>query len=190
MGSSNRNKSLLYKNISYLSLLSKHLFFAIVCIGGFTTGTFARNNSADSIQYLNLDQCIAYALQFQPAFNRSLVEMSIVKKSNAIILSAWLPQVNLVGNLMHYGQLPTVLSANSTPGGPLIQGHSGVNNTFIPQLSATQTIFSPEVLNAARMPICLLSRQSNRTTALKLILFRMSVKRFTVCSLILSRSMC
>ncbi len=171
MGSSNRNKSLLYKNISYLSLLSKHLFFAIVCIGGFTTGTFARNNSADSIQYLNLDQCIAYALQFQPAFNRSLVEMSIVKKSNAIILSAWLPQVNLVGNLMHYGQLPTVLSANSTPGGPLIQGHSGVNNTFIPQLSATQTIFSPEVLNAARNAHLFVeqAKQSNDSTKIDII---------------------
>ena len=171
MVSARRNKTVFGKYTSYFSLISKHLFFVIVCVGGFTTGSFARINSADSIQYLNLDQCIAYALQYQPAFNRSLVEMSIVKKSNTINLSAWLPQVNLVGNLTHYSQLPTVLSVNPTPGGPLIQGHSGVNNTFIPQLSATQTIFSPDVLNAARNAHLLVeqAKQSNDSTKIDII---------------------
>jgi len=171
MVSARRNKTVLGKYTSYFSLFSKHLFFVIVCMGGFTTGSFARNNSADSIQYLNLDQCITYALQFHPSINRSLIEVSIVKKSNAINLSAWLPQVNLVGNLTHYNQLPTVLSANTTPGGPLIQGHSGINNTFIPQLSATQTIFSPDVLNAAKNAHLFVeqAKQSNDSTKVGII---------------------
>ena len=110
-------------------------------------------------------------MQFQPAINRSLIEMSIVKKTNAINLSAWLPQVNLVGNLTHYGQLPTVLSANPTPGGPLIQTHSGINNTFIPQLSATQIIYSPDVLNAAKNAHLYVeqAKQSNDSTKIEII---------------------
>ena len=171
MGSGRRQKTVTGKNSNYFSLLLKYLVIIIVFIGSTSKGSYARNNSTDTILYLNLDQCITYALQFQPAINRSLIGMSIVKKTNAINLSAWLPQVNVVGNLNHYNQLPTVLSVNPTPGGPLIQTRSGLNNTFIPQLSATQTIYSPDVLNAAKSAHLYVeqAKQSNDSTKIDVI---------------------
>ena len=171
MGSVVRNKTELGKCINYSSLLVRQLFILIVWIGSTITAVYGRNDTIDTIQYLNLDQCIAYALQYQPAIKQSSIEMSIVKKTNAINLSAWLPQVSLTGNLTHYNQLPTVLSANPTTGGPLIVGHSGVSNTFVPQLSATQIIFSPDVLNEARSAHLYVeqAKQSNDSTKINII---------------------
>ena len=171
MGSTSENKTVLGKCFSFF----QYLFIVAISAGGLNSPASASNyspgNSGDTIQYLNLDQCITFALQFQPSIHRSLIGMAIVKKTNAINRSAWLPQVNLVGNLNHYNQLPTVLSANPITGGPLIQGHSGVNNTFIPQLSATQTIFSPEVLNSARNAHLYVeqAKQSNDSTKIEII---------------------
>jgi len=113
--------------------------------------SIAQNNeTGSSNKAFTLQQCIDYALKNQPALNQSLINISIVKKTNDISLSGWLPQVNLSGNLVHYYQLPTSFIANSAvPGGPPLETHSGIANTFIPDLSATQTIFNPQLLYAA-----------------------------------------
>ena len=118
----------------------------------FCSGLQAQNkNSSDSIPFLTLDQCIVYALQHQPAIMQASIGISIARKTNAINLSAWLPQVNLSGALTHYEQLPTSFSVNPVnPTGPLFVEKVGVSNTLIPQLSATETIFSPGVLYAAQ----------------------------------------
>src|ERR1035438_2033090 len=75
-------------------------------------------NTKDSSESLTLKQCIDYALKHQPALNQSYINQAIVKTSNAINLSGWLPQVNLNAELTHYFQLPTAFIPNSTPGGP------------------------------------------------------------------------
>jgi outer membrane protein TolC len=109
------------------------------------------NNKSDSIQTFTLEQCIDFAFQHQPALNQSLLNRSIAKINNNINLSGWLPQLNLSGNLLHYNQLPTTFIADQTnPGGPPIETHTGVINTFVPVLAASQTIFNPQLLHAAR----------------------------------------
>src|ERR1022692_1325639 len=114
--------------------------------------TFAqKGRNTDTIQYLTLDQCLAYALQNQPLLKQTAIDITIAHKTNAINLSAWLPQVNLVGSLTHYFTLPTSFGINSlNPNGPPIEGHAGIINTATPTISATQTIFSPDVLYAFR----------------------------------------
>ncbi len=108
-------------------------------------------NLTDSLQYFNLDQCIVYALTHQPEIMQASLNLAIAKKTNSINLSAWLPQVTLQGNFTHYLQQPTIFAVNTAdPGGPPVQVHSGVVNTFNPQISATQKIFSPEVFYAAK----------------------------------------
>ena len=104
---------------------------------------------SDSIQFFTLEQCIHYAMDHQPGLNRSLVNISIAKATNAINLSGWLPQVNLTGSMIHYNQLPTTLSPNTVPGGPPIPTPAGVANTAIPELSASQAIFQPQLFYAA-----------------------------------------
>ncbi len=112
--------------------------------------TYAQNDyRSDSTQVFTLEQCIHYALEHQPGLNRSLVNTAITRATNAINLSGWLPQVNVSGNMIHYSQLPTTLSPNPLPGGLPIPTHTGVANTAIPELSASQTIFEPQLFYAA-----------------------------------------
>ena len=104
----------------------------------------------DSIQYYTLDQCIAYALQYQPRSLQSMVNITIAQKTNAINLSGWLPQVNLSANVYHYIQLPTSLVIDqASPESPLVPEKAGVYNTSTPQLAVSEALFSPGLLYSA-----------------------------------------
>jgi outer membrane protein TolC len=153
--------------------MSKRLFLVIFSCISASFCTYAQEkNTTDTVQYLNLDQCIVYALQHQPAVMQSSINISIARKNNAINLSAWLPQIDFTGNLIHYDPLPTTFSVNPlNPDGPLIPGHSGIINSFTPQLSATQTIINPDVLYAARSAHLYVqeAQQSNDSTKINLI---------------------
>jgi len=128
----------------------KRLLLFIVIVLHIPICTYSQNQyRSDSTQFFTLEQCIRYALQYQPGLNQALVNTAIVKATNAINLSGWFPQLNLSGNMVHYSQLPTTLSPNPLPGGAPIPTHTGVANTAIPQLSASQTLFEPQLFYAA-----------------------------------------
>jgi len=157
-------------SICYLRL--KYLFIFIICFAGLATSSFAQNKKADTIQFLNLDQCIVYALQNQPAILQSSIEIAIAKKTNSIKLSDWLPHVDLNGNYTHYNQLPTTFAMNSNnPSGPLIKENPGVVNSFMPMLSVTQAIINPDVLYAAKSAHLLVqqAKQSSDSTKIGII---------------------
>src|ERR1700757_1432320 len=130
------------------------------------------NDNMPNGVYLTLDQCIVYGLQHKPAVIQSQIDVVIAKKTNAVNLSAWLPQINFGINYVHYNNLPTSFSLNSlNPTGPLLIGHPGVINSFMPQLYLTQTIFSPDVLYAANSAhlYVLQAQQSNDSTKINTI---------------------
>ena len=112
----------------------------------------AQNARADSSnQSFTLQQCIDYAMIHQPALNQSLINVSIAKATNAISLSGWLPQVGASGSLTHYFQLPTSFEPNTAnPNGPPVEVRNGITNTATPGISATQAIFSPALVYAAK----------------------------------------
>ncbi|MFZ1977383.1 MAG: TolC family protein [Bacteroidota bacterium] len=139
------------------------LFFisVIVCMPVFV---YSQNEEkSDSTQFFTLEQCIHYAMQHQPGLNRSLLNTSIAKTTNAINLSGWLPQVNLIGSMIHYNQLPMTLAANPVPGGPPVPTPTGVAYTALPELSASQAIFQPQLLYAATSA-SLFTRQAEQIT--------------------------
>src|ERR1039458_5589688 len=91
----------------------KRLLLFIAIVVHIPICTYSQNHyRSDSTQFFTLEQCIRYALQYQPGLNQSLVNTAIAKTTNAINLSGWLPQLNLSGNMVHYSQLPTTLSPN------------------------------------------------------------------------------
>ncbi len=112
-------------------------------------GVNAQNDNAGSAESLTLEQCIAYALKHQPELNQAKIGVKIAKTTNAVNLSGWLPQVNLSGNLIHNNTLPTTFISDSL-GGSLVAKHSGVVNSAVPEISATETVFNPQLLYAAR----------------------------------------
>jgi outer membrane protein TolC len=105
--------------------------------------------ASDSIPALTLQQCVDYAMKHQPAVNMAQIYESITRASNSVAVSGWYPQVNVNGNLTHYNSLPTVFVKNANLGITQEQ-KTGVVNTAIPVLSATQTIFNPSLIYAVK----------------------------------------
>jgi len=141
------NRGNLFSNAG---MICKYLFIALFLCGN--VNVYGQDAAiTNSNQYLTLEDCIDYAFKHQPALNQSLLNVSIAKTTNAIALSGWLPQVNASGSLTHYFELPTVFEPNvANPGGPPIQVHTGIYNTATPQVNATQTIFNPGLIYAAK----------------------------------------
>jgi outer membrane protein TolC len=63
-------------------------------------------------------------------------------------MSSWLPQVSWSASYQHYFQLPTAFSSVN---GNLTPIKSGVYNYSLPQITASQNLFSPDVLFAQRI---------------------------------------
>ncbi|MDR3628145.1 MAG: TolC family protein [Ignavibacteriaceae bacterium] len=125
------------------------MIFLTAILINIPSSSYSQNDlSTDTVKSFTLGDCVKYALRYQPALKQSIINQSIVRTSNAINLSGWLPQVNLTGSLVHYNQLPTTLVSGS--GGQYTATHTGVSNTFIPELSVSETIFEPQLLNAAQ----------------------------------------
>ncbi|HTS42999.1 MAG TPA: TolC family protein [Puia sp.] len=118
--------------------------FFIFSIHGFAQ----RGIPPDTIPAFTLDQCIAYAMQHQPALKQSLINIDITKASNAVNVSGWFPQVNVSAVGTHYLTLPTSFVKNS--GGALVEQKTGVVNTVVPVFSVSQAIFSPSLLLASK----------------------------------------
>jgi outer membrane protein TolC len=124
-----------------------HLILLIIGFLSISVVAFPQSGKLpDTTRSLTIDQCIGFALKNQPNLNKSLINVSIAKATNAINLSGWLPQVNIAGNLTHYNTLPTAFVKST--GGTTTEQKTGVVNTFGPTLSVTQTIFNPSLLYA------------------------------------------
>src|SRR5215472_12863394 len=122
----------------------KHSVFILAFLYQSIQGFSQRGNLPDSIQSLTLDQCVAYAMQHQPALRQSLINIDITHLSNQVSLSGWLPQANVSVIGSHYLTLPTSFVKNS--GGDLVEQKTGVVNSVVPVFSVSQALFSPTLL--------------------------------------------
>jgi outer membrane protein TolC len=151
----------------------KSLLLIVLAIGYLPINMYAQNTKAhDSIPYFTLDQCIAYGLQHQPSVLQSTIGIDIAKKTNQINLSGWLPQVNLGANFNHYIELPTALEVDqANPNGAEIPTKAGVYNTLTPEVTATETVFSPGLLYAAKNAHLLVQQalQANDSSKINII---------------------
>ncbi len=128
------------------------LLFIVILSFCISLSSNAQNlNSRDTNQDLTLQQCIDYALQHQPALKQANINIAIARATNAVNLAGLLPQVNVTGSVIHNNQLPTSFVANTAdPTGPAVRVQNGVSNSFVPQLAASQALFSPNLLYLAK----------------------------------------
>ena len=137
------------RTVGMLTKRKRFLLFLLISVMVAIPVRSQDDSRSDSTKLFTLEECIRYAMQHQPALNQSLVNIAITKATNAINVSGWLPQLNLSGNVLHYNQLPTAVTSNPVPGGPVIATHTGIANSAVPELSASQTIFEPQLYYAA-----------------------------------------
>ncbi len=128
-----------------IALIVKRLISSI-CFVCLSIAAFSQNNNPPDTA-LGLDQCVAYALKHEPMINMAIINVAIVRATNAINTSGWLPQVNVTGSFTHYNTLPTSFFNDS---GKLTQEKTGIINTVTPTLGVTQTIFNPSLLYAVK----------------------------------------
>lgn len=131
----------------------------------------------DTSRPMTLDQCVTYALKNQPALHQALIYTDITRATNAINLAGWLPQVGVSGNLTHYLALPTAFVKNSTTN-TIVQQKTGVVNTFTPVLSATQTIFNPSLIFAAKAAPLYIQQAEQVTDSTKINIVAVVSKTF------------
>jgi outer membrane protein TolC len=131
-----------------IALIVKNLISSI-CLLCLSIAAFSQPNTSPdtTAQVLSLDQCVGYALKHEPMINMAIINVAIVRATNAINTSGWLPQVNVTGSLTHYNTLPTSFFTDS---GKLTQQKTGIVNTITPTLAVTQTIFNPALLYAVK----------------------------------------
>ncbi|MGI4750750.1 MAG: TolC family protein [Janthinobacterium lividum] len=128
----------------------KKITFAILIYFATALSLRAQNTRTnDTTQNFTLQQCVDYALQHQPGLQQAIVNVSIARATNAINLAAWLPQVSAAGSFSHYLELPTTYVTTAAGGAPVRQ-QSGVSNSFAPGVTASQALFSPNLLFIAR----------------------------------------
>ena len=138
-----------------------------------------QEGSSDSVRSMTLDDCIDYALKHQPYINQAQINVSITRANNAINLAGWLPQVNVSANALHYNQLPTSFTPNTDSTGPAtIPTHNGISNTFIPELTASQTIFNPQLLFAAKSAPLYVKQSEQIRDSMKIYIISLVSKSF------------
>ncbi len=108
----------------------------------------SRAQQTDTSQLLTLQDCIGYAIQHQPSLKQSQIGIEIARSTNKIALAGWLPQVNGTGSVTHYIQQPTTFVTNSS--GQVVPEKTAIINTVIPAVTATQNIFTPSLMYAAK----------------------------------------
>ena len=135
-----------------------------------------REDGIDSTtQVLTLADCLKFALKNQPALNQSLIDESIARTNNQLALSGWLPQVTGAANYQRYFNIPT---AFSTINGNLTAIGSGVTNYSIPSVTASENLFSTDVLLAVKEAKLNTQQAKQNTTSTKINLVSNVSKAF------------
>jgi len=164
----------------------------------------AANNPGNGNDFLTIKQCIDYALIHQPLINQAIINVDVARTTNAIALSSWLPQVNATGDAIHYIQQSaytgavvsngsttstgTTTTTGSSTGGTTTTTGSGTSNgtttrqsasnSFIPELTVSQAIFSPSLLYAAKSAPLLVTQAQQVTDSTKIYLVSAVSKAF------------
>jgi len=96
-----------------------------------------------------LQQCLGYALAYQPLVRQARLDEGIADGNNRVALSAWLPQVNATAVGQHYFGLPFTVFPDPTTG-IATPRQLGVKNVTTLGLGGTQVIYNNDVRLAAR----------------------------------------
>ena len=107
------------------------------------------------------EACVRYALEHSPLVQQSVIDQQIAQKEIAGTLSGWLPQVVVNAGLTNNVDKPNIVFPDEQ-GNPVVR-EIGVTYQSNATLRADQTLFSNDVLSAARAAP-LVRRQAEQTT--------------------------
>ena len=113
--------------------------------------------------------CVHYAMEHSPLLQQSMLDQQIAQKEVATSLSGWLPQVTIDANLTNNVDKPNIVFPNEQ-GDPVVR-EIGVTYQSNATATANQTLFSNEVLAAARAAPLVRQQANQNTYATKIDLY-------------------
>ena len=113
--------------------------------------------------------CVRYALDHSPLLQQTVVDQQIAQKQVAGSLSGWLPQVAIDANLTNNVDKPNIVFPNEQ-GEPVVR-EIGVTYQSNATATAAQTLFSNDVLAAARAAPLIRQQANQNTYAAKIDLY-------------------
>ena len=115
------------------------------------------------------EACVDYALDHSPLLQQSIIDQRLAQKDIAGSLSGWLPQVSVDAGLINNVDKPNIVFPDES-GNPVVR-EIGVTYQSNATLTANQTLFSNEVLSAARAAPLIRRQASQNTYAAKIDLY-------------------
>jgi len=119
--------------------MKKSFQLTIIALLFIPLGLSAQQKQDSLPALLNLDQCINYALHYQPAVRQAGIDEAINERDIGISLAAWLPQVNSANSASHYFK-----------GSPIAGTTSDIHNSSLIGIQATQVIYNNDVQLASK----------------------------------------
>lgn len=112
---------------------------------------FAQNQDNVISDSASIDECIRYAMKYQPLVKQLYLDEAIANQTIKISLSDWLPQINSNGGYQYFVKLPVSYFPNfSDPTGPKTQVTTGVKYNSNIQIHASQNIFTNDLYFAGK----------------------------------------
>jgi outer membrane protein TolC len=151
-----------------------------------------QQDTAKNAQSYTIKQCIDYALVHQPYLNQALINVDVTRATNAINLATLLPQINATGDAVHYikqsnydGGVVSTTGTGTTTGTTTGTGTTGTSatrttasNSFIPELTVSQSLFDPSLLYAAKSAPLYVKQAQQVTDSTKIYLVSAVSKSF------------
>jgi outer membrane protein len=99
----------------------------------------------------SIDQCISYAMKYQPLVRQLKLDEAIANQNIKISLSDWFPQISANAGYSYYIKQPVSVFPNLTdPTGPKVDVKIGLKNNSNVLFSASQNIFTNDLLFASK----------------------------------------
>jgi outer membrane protein len=98
-----------------------------------------------------IDECINYAMKYQPLVKQLKLDEAIANQNIKISLSDWLPQINSSADYQRFLKQPVSFFPNLTDlTGPKVEVTTGLKNNSDIMFNASQNIFTNDLLFASK----------------------------------------
>lgn len=148
----------------------------LVFISNLLSGQIAPDSLPSEV---TLSQCVNYALVNQSLIKQSVIDEDITKRNIRISLSGWYPQLEFDANAQHYLTIPLATYPNLIdPTAAPIQFPGAPDYSSSGIFSANQTIYSSNLLYAARTSGELRNQASENTKKARISIYVDVTKAF------------
>jgi outer membrane protein TolC len=135
---------------SFLNKFYKYLALLTLILSA-PSSLFAQKQDNVFSDSASIDECISYAMKYQPLVRQLKLDEAIANQNIKISLSDWLPQISASAGYSYYIKQPVSVFPNLTdPTGPKVDVKIGLKNNSNVLFSASQNIFTNDLLFASK----------------------------------------